>query len=247
MKSTSCYKYCPEVEGQSKSGSTAVATVRTLLISSTVCVPECEEWEGANTASAMTGFELSGDTSLHIVYAYGGMLAIVVPTDLYYLTGRMHCSQLQACSLAYGEDLPIPEIVVVGGQSDGKSSLIEAFLGKQCRHVFQTLVHYLQHPSNYVGTLSPEIYPAEVHVNLNACALFCPKRVSQVFDSTSKQWKWELAVRSSCRCITRQMRCYPGAFFRYTRLLHAYACVPSSGAVAYCRLLHCRSVGPRHN
>jgi hypothetical protein len=30
---------------------------------------------------------------------------------------------------AYGEKLPIPEIVAIGGQSDGKSSLLEAFLG----------------------------------------------------------------------------------------------------------------------
>lgn len=28
-----------------------------------------------------------------------------------------------------GESLAIPEIVAIGGQSDGKSSLLEAFLG----------------------------------------------------------------------------------------------------------------------
>lgn len=31
--------------------------------------------------------------------------------------------------MAFGESLPIPEIVAIGGQSDGKSSLLEAFLG----------------------------------------------------------------------------------------------------------------------
>ena len=32
-------------------------------------------------------------------------------------------------SSAFGENLPIPEIIAIGGQSDGKSSLLEAFLG----------------------------------------------------------------------------------------------------------------------
>ena len=39
------------------------------------------------------------------------------------------CSRLQAAAVAHGESLPIPEIVAIGGQSDGKSSLLEAFLG----------------------------------------------------------------------------------------------------------------------
>ena len=34
-------------------------------------------------------------------------------------------SRLQAAAVAFGETLPIPEIVAVGGQSDGKSSLLE--------------------------------------------------------------------------------------------------------------------------
>lgn len=38
-------------------------------------------------------------------------------------------ARLQATALAFGEALPIPEIVAIGGQSDGKSSLMEAFLG----------------------------------------------------------------------------------------------------------------------
>ena len=38
-------------------------------------------------------------------------------------------SRLQAAAVAFGETLPIPEIVAIGGQSDGKSSLLEAFLG----------------------------------------------------------------------------------------------------------------------
>jgi hypothetical protein len=37
--------------------------------------------------------------------------------------------RLQAAAVAFGEEVPIPEIVVIGGQSDGKSSLVEAFLG----------------------------------------------------------------------------------------------------------------------
>jgi hypothetical protein len=36
---------------------------------------------------------------------------------------------LQAAAADFGEKLPIPEIVAVGGQSDGKSSLLEALLG----------------------------------------------------------------------------------------------------------------------
>jgi len=40
-------------------------------------------------------------------------------------------SRLQAAAVAFGDScsLPIPEIVAIGGQSDGKSSLMEAFLG----------------------------------------------------------------------------------------------------------------------
>lgn len=38
-------------------------------------------------------------------------------------------NRLQAAAVAFGEKLPIPEIVALGGQSDGKSSLIEALLG----------------------------------------------------------------------------------------------------------------------
>ena len=41
----------------------------------------------------------------------------------------LRCSRLQAAAVAHGESLPIPEIVAIGGQSDGKSSLLEAFLG----------------------------------------------------------------------------------------------------------------------
>ncbi|CAL5218690.1 g399 [Coccomyxa viridis] len=38
-------------------------------------------------------------------------------------------SRLQASAVAFGESLAIPEIVAIGGQSDGKSTLLEAFLG----------------------------------------------------------------------------------------------------------------------
>ncbi|KAF8409233.1 hypothetical protein HHK36_005307 [Tetracentron sinense] len=38
-------------------------------------------------------------------------------------------NRLQATAVAFGEKLPIPEIVALGGQSDGKSSLLEALLG----------------------------------------------------------------------------------------------------------------------
>ncbi|URD90801.1 DYNc [Musa troglodytarum] len=38
-------------------------------------------------------------------------------------------NRLQAAAVAFGERLPIPEIVALGGQSDGKSSLLEALLG----------------------------------------------------------------------------------------------------------------------
>ncbi|KAL9680690.1 hypothetical protein QQ045_018576 [Rhodiola kirilowii] len=38
-------------------------------------------------------------------------------------------NKLQSVAVAFGEKLPIPEIVAIGGQSDGKSSLLEALLG----------------------------------------------------------------------------------------------------------------------
>ena len=38
-------------------------------------------------------------------------------------------SRLQAAAVAFGESIAIPEFVAIGGQSDGKSSLLEAFLG----------------------------------------------------------------------------------------------------------------------
>ncbi|KAJ4821197.1 Dynamin-like [Rhynchospora pubera] len=38
-------------------------------------------------------------------------------------------NRLQAVAVAFGENLPIPEVVALGGQSDGKSSLLEALLG----------------------------------------------------------------------------------------------------------------------
>ncbi|KAL9996349.1 putative dynamin GTPase [Helianthus debilis subsp. tardiflorus] len=38
-------------------------------------------------------------------------------------------NRLQSAVVAFGEKLPIPEIVALGGQSDGKSSLLEALLG----------------------------------------------------------------------------------------------------------------------
>ncbi|MBA0817845.1 hypothetical protein Gohar_021418 [Gossypium harknessii] len=38
-------------------------------------------------------------------------------------------NHLQAMAVAFGEKLPIPEIVAFDGQSDGKSSLLEALLG----------------------------------------------------------------------------------------------------------------------
>ena len=38
-------------------------------------------------------------------------------------------ARLQSTAVQFGESLPIPEIVAVGGQSDGKSSLLEALLG----------------------------------------------------------------------------------------------------------------------
>jgi hypothetical protein len=43
-------------------------------------------------------------------------------------------ARLQATAVAFGETLPIPEIVAIGGQSDGKSSLLEAFLGVSNRY-----------------------------------------------------------------------------------------------------------------
>lgn len=49
-------------------------------------------------------------------------------------------SRLQAAAVAFGDScsLPIPEIVAIGGQSDGKSSLMEAFLGvRQGQHALR--------------------------------------------------------------------------------------------------------------
>ena len=50
-------------------------------------------------------------------------------------------SRLQAAAVAFGETFAIPEIVAIGGQSDGKSSLLEAFLGvSAARPVAATLL-----------------------------------------------------------------------------------------------------------
>ena len=45
------------------------------------------------------------------------------------LSNSLRHSHLQANAVFLGEELPIPEIIAIGGQSDGKSSLLEAFLG----------------------------------------------------------------------------------------------------------------------
>ena len=45
------------------------------------------------------------------------------------MNSRFQCTSLESARAAFGEKLPIPEIVAIGGQSDGKSSLLEAFLG----------------------------------------------------------------------------------------------------------------------
>ena len=42
---------------------------------------------------------------------------------------HLYFSKLQAAAVAFGEAIPIPEIVCVGGQSDGKSSLLEGARG----------------------------------------------------------------------------------------------------------------------
>ncbi|XP_068665602.1 dynamin-related protein 5A [Aristolochia californica] len=57
------------------------------------------------------------------------------PMDsFYHSNSEFRCrfeayNRLQAAAVAFGEKLPIPEIVALGGQSDGKSSLLEALLG----------------------------------------------------------------------------------------------------------------------
>ena len=38
-------------------------------------------------------------------------------------------NRLQAAAVAFGEKFPIPEIIALGGQSSGNSSLLEALLG----------------------------------------------------------------------------------------------------------------------
>ena len=53
------------------------------------------------------------------------------------VNGLLRCSRLQASAVAFGEKLPIPEIVAIGGQSDGKSSLLEALLGKSSWPYFE--------------------------------------------------------------------------------------------------------------
>ncbi|XP_076882953.1 dynamin-related protein 5A-like [Bidens hawaiensis] len=60
-------------------------------------------------------------------------------------------NRLQSAAVAFGEKLPIPEIIALGGQSDGKSSLLEALLGFQfnvrevemgtCRPLILQMVH----------------------------------------------------------------------------------------------------------
>ncbi|TVU06957.1 hypothetical protein EJB05_46994 [Eragrostis curvula] len=53
-----------------------------------------------------------------------------IPRDAAELQAQFEAySRLHAAAAALGEKLPIPEIVVIGGLSDGKSSLMEALLG----------------------------------------------------------------------------------------------------------------------
>ncbi|KAK6946709.1 Dynamin, N-terminal [Dillenia turbinata] len=53
-----------------------------------------------------------------------------IPIDPQQTKSRFEAyNRLQAAAVAFGEKLPIPEIVAIGGQSDGKSSLLEALLG----------------------------------------------------------------------------------------------------------------------
>ena len=51
---------------------------------------------------------------------------------------------LQAVTVAFGEKLPIPEIITLGSQSDGKSSLLEALLGFQFNRKTQALLEAFQ-------------------------------------------------------------------------------------------------------
>eukprot|EP00959_Pyramimonas_sp_CCMP1952_P338381 7086427-Pyramimonas_sp.AAC.2 len=53
-------------------------------------------------------------------------------SDDFLIRARLCALRVWICCMfpsAFGENLPIPEIIAIGGQSDGKSSLLEAFLG----------------------------------------------------------------------------------------------------------------------
>ena len=96
---------------------------------------------------------------------------------------------LQAAAVAFGEQLPIPEIVAIGGQSDGKSSLLEAFLGVRNRR---------GEGGGGAGQLAATSTPAA----RGCCACLIRRRVSSLpiprplsFVSTSPPARWARAGR----------------------------------------------------
>lgn len=68
-------------------------------------------------------------------------------------------SRLQAAAVAFGDScsLPIPEIVAIGGQSDGKSSLMEAFLGVSCCSTSAAPTQQHEHHHQLTPTCRPSV------------------------------------------------------------------------------------------
>jgi hypothetical protein len=88
----------------------------------------------ASMAPVMNGVAKQNGQSQSWKAAPGDQKEVVKRADSIYNSEASRCryeaySRLQASAVAFGEKLPIPEIVAVGGQSDGKSSLLEALLG----------------------------------------------------------------------------------------------------------------------
>jgi hypothetical protein len=69
-------------------------------------------------------------------------------------------ARLQSTACAFGESLAIPEIVAIGGQSDGKSSLLEALLGVSSDSLPNPHVLAARCPPQHAHAPRPPLPPA---------------------------------------------------------------------------------------
>lgn len=119
-------------------------------------------------------------------------------------------SRLQAAAVAFGENLPIPEIVAIGGQSDGKSSLLEAFLGVSvgCRARGWLGVGWRQHVSECLHRVASQFSRLS---NVPSLLMSARRRACCAVHHSSHLPNLHACIApSSCTHVTRCRRCSPG-------------------------------------